>query len=491
MIVRIPLNSSGRVSTLALTLLFPAQAAPPADRSAQPSDRDVWEIAQHELRFVNELPAPPRKFNVGIYVQFLGSGSEVVNDYWNVAWVSMGPAGPSVVALPLPPFLQLPTGATAGAAERSRSKARGKTNAPSPVPDSPIRMDGFVYMLLCPDIAGIGPDRYFFEFAGNESLGGLQTSIFRLKPKPSAGPGGFAGQIWVAGYDVVRFKGAFVNPSAVQPGGYLSFDTVRYKASNGHYVPWVTYLDQSGLPPHTPGSRALRAWITAWHLGDVAERLGTIGIQVDNAKTPAQAPTAPLSSEDARLESEQDFIHWLSAMGLVATRGDFENEVCDPIIQDILAANHIVLDRPLSCRILLTTPAETVLWEGIIGVSYSTFDLIPNTATMAVLLAREVALAKLGGTHLDIGWGNPANQSDPLERLKVIHIAPRQALRDEADALAIRYVDGLLRYRPDGKPRYPPEDLEAARIFLSTAAEACKNVPALLAPALGDGLPGY
>ena len=197
-----------------------------------------------------------------------------------------------------------------------------------------------------------------------------------------------------------------------------------------------------------------------------------------------QATVAVHSSEDVYLDAERNLVDWLGAVGLIAPPGKFEREVCDPIIQNIVAANQITLDRTLSCRVLLTTPVETILFESVIGISKSVFDLSPNSATVAVLIAREVALAKVRSKHLDLAWGRPDTLMlrDERDLLNLLYLTPNQIERDQADDLALEY----LRHLKD----YKPEDLETSAIFLYTASEACKTRSALLAPRFGDGLPG-
>jgi hypothetical protein len=208
------------------------------------------------------------------------------------------------------------------------------------------------------------------------------------------------------------------------------------------------------LPPSGSGT-ALRARIGVWGFdSQAAGILGTVGIEPDENVDSTHAAGTQIFSEDVYLEAESNLLRWLAGVGFLAPAGKFEREVCDPIIDDIVAANHITLDRPLSCRILLTVSAETVLFESVIGISKSVFDLAPNTAAIAVLVAREVALAKIRSNHLDLAWGRP-------------------------DILMLRNERG-----------YKRQDLETSAIFLYTASEACKTRPALLAPRFGDGLPG-
>jgi len=474
---------SERVLLLALMFLFFPSLALTDQALAPPSSRDVWEIGRRELEFLNALSSSPHGFLLSCYAQYLGGRGEVVSDSWDFARVSLGPNGLMVVSLALPPALPPIADSKAGGRALSRFRAHSKPKAYLPEPESPLRKEGLAYVTF-PDSAGIGTNRYNWEFQGVEILGDLGTWTFVLKPKESAGSGAFAGKIWVADHQVVRFSGTFTNPSPGQKGTYLSFDSVRFKAANGRWVPWRTYLDETGLPPYASRSRALRARISMWGFdSEAASVSGSVGVRFDDNVDSTQASGAQLSSEDVYLEADRNLVRWLERIGFMAPPDKFEEKICDPIIRDIVAANHVVLDRPLNCRILLTAPAETVLFEGSIGVSKTIFDLAPNTATVAVLIAREVGLAKVRSNHLDLVRGRPDTLlRDQLDLIKFISVTPPQIERDQADDIAIEYLRHL-----NG---YTLKDFETAGIFLYTASEACKTMPAMFEPRFGDGLPG-
>jgi hypothetical protein len=211
-----------------------------------------------------------------------------------------------------------------------------------------------------------------------------------------------------------------------------------------------------------------------------------VDVHLDQNVDTTHVAGAQGSSEDVYLEAERNLLRWLTGVGLMAPPGKFEQDVCDPIIQNIVSANHIRLDRTLSCRTLLTIPAETVLLESVIAVSKTVYDLAPNSGTITVLIAREIALTQVREKHLDLAWGRPDTliRNKDLDLIRLLRFAPTQTERDLADDLAMEYLVGLKAYKPQDL------DLETAAIFLHTASEACKTRSSLLAPRFGDGLPG-
>jgi len=448
---------------------------------AQPTARDVWQIARGELEFLNMLQRTPHGFLIDAYTQYLGPNSEVLNDSWMLARMSGSADGLTLTELPVP-FSHSPL-LPGAAAKQKRGWFRSKPKPSIPVSEPRLRPEGVAPMIYL-DSAGIGPDRYVFQYLGTETLGAFRTWTFLLKPRPAAGPGAFSGKIWVVDHDIVRFSGSFIGASPRQKAGYVSFDSVRFKSPNGHWFPWKTYLDETASPPSAPGI-AMRARIGVWGFdSQSAGILGTVGITADESVDTTHVARTQSFSEDVYLEAESNLLRWLVGVGFLAPPGKFERDVCDPIIDDILTANNITLDRPLSCRILLTAPAETVLFESVIGVSRTVFDLAPNTATVAVLIAREIALAKIRSSHLDLAWGRPdiLMVRDERELISLLAAVPTQVERDQADDLALEYLTRLKSYKR--------QELETAAIFLNTASEACKTKPALLTPRFGDGLPG-
>jgi hypothetical protein len=183
---------------------------------APPSARDIWQIGRRELEFLNMLQHSSQGFLIDAYAQYLGAKSEVLSDSWNVARMSWGPNGLTVTDLALPssrpPLLPSDAGKQKAGLFHTH-KQKSTTVAPGPK----LRLEGVAPMIFL-DSAGIGADRYLFEYLGTETLGAFRTWTFLLKPRESAGPGAFSGKIWVVDHDIVRFSGTFVDPAATPKG---------------------------------------------------------------------------------------------------------------------------------------------------------------------------------------------------------------------------------------------------------------------------------
>jgi len=384
--------------------------------------------------------------------------------------VGISDRGVEAFRLPLYPGSQPADG------KSSRSR-RAKPKLPLPPPASLIRGDGAPFAMFI-DTGGIW-NTYDWDYLGLEKLGKRDAWTFQLTPLSCAGPGAFSGKIWVVDGDILRFSGTFAAPG--QDSIYAHFDSWRYRLADGKVVPFITYYDQTGVPPYGPESPVFRARALYWGFGPRSNDSTHMQIEGQGGTAPSSG-AAPPDAEDVYLEAEKALVDWLQYWRLVPPSGDVEQNVCGHVIQKILYVNDLRLDRDLSCRIILTTPIEATLWESVIGVSKGVFDLAPNEATLALVLCREIAAVVVRKKHLDLAWGrHEILNRGPLDLLRFIRMPLPQDERDKADDLAIELFGNL---------NYPAKEVETASIFLNSASEACKTMPALFEPRFGDGLPG-
>lgn len=278
MITPKPMRHFVRALLLLTVLPFFTTRAAIGQEPTAPSARDIWEIGRRELGLLNEVAKSPQGFLIQSYTQYIGAREGVLDDSLNLARASLGPNGLAVVDLGLP---QSPSAPVADRRSWWRFRTPTAAELSRPALDSRLRPEGVAFMIF-PDTAGVGMDRYSFQYLGDEDLGTLHTWTFMLTPRDTAGPGAFSGKIWVADHNIVRFSGAFTNPSPKQKGSYLSFDSIRFKAESGRWLPWRTYVDQTGLPPSTVSGRALRGRITVWGFNSVSLS-GLVHIRLDQS----------------------------------------------------------------------------------------------------------------------------------------------------------------------------------------------------------------
>jgi len=85
----------------------------------------------------------------------------------------------------------------------------------------------------------------------------------------------------------------------------------------------------------------------------------------------------------------------LQNAGLLAPRGDVD-KVLETVVNNLLATNNIELPGPVHARVMLTLPLETFSAGSNIVVSRGLLDVLPDEASLAMVISRELAHIILG-----------------------------------------------------------------------------------------------
>jgi len=346
---------------------------------------------------------------------------------------------------------------------------------------------GFAQMML---IDGGDFDRahYNFEFLRREFLGDARTLVFAVTPRKGSGSGRFEGNIWVEdrGANIVRFNGTYSGSS----GGrmYLHFDSWRLNAGPDLWLPFEVYSEESHLTDamkiHSAHFKALTRF---WGYGGPAERDGgdltdlTVetadGGQVED-KSPEAADPSPVESLRAwqRL-SEDNVLDRLERVGIIARAGGVDR-VLDTVINNIAVTNNLSLVPEVRARVLLTTPLESFTIGRTIVISRGLLDTLPDEASLAAILAHELA-------HIVLGHESPTDFafSDRM-RFDDARIVTRFALARtpaEEEAANEKAVQLLLNSPYKDK-------LGEAGLYLKALASESSSLPSLVKPLFGDRL---
>jgi hypothetical protein len=157
-------------------------------------------------------------------------------------------------------------------------------------------------------------------------------------------------------------------------------------------------------------------------------------------------------------------------------RGPVESRLAD-LIREITSPNGVG-DPIITCRIVLTTPAEIFSVGNEIVVSRGLLNLVPDKPTLAALLAREIAHILLGHSRLRSGGAEPgfnAGRSGDFAGLGVV-----RSPIEEASAVARAML--LLK-----RTAYSSSE-EQLNEFLGSLAENSAHIPHLVEPILGPRL---
>jgi len=174
-------------------------------------------------------------------------------------------------------------------------------------------------------------------------------------------------------------------------------------------------------------------------------------------------------------QAEEKVIDRLQNAGLLAPQGELD-KVLETVINNLLITNNIDLPRPVRARLMLTTPLESFSVGNTIVMSRGLVDVLPDEASLAMVLAHELAHIVLGHT-----LGSKYAFSDRLlfsdestyQNLGFRHVPQEEAAADK------KAVD-LLKNSPYS------QKLGTAGLFLRELAERGHVLPGLLTPHLGN-----
>jgi hypothetical protein len=360
--------------------------------------------------------------------------------------------------------------------------ARGNKN-PQYLPD------GFAAM-AAPDWHQLGRDRYEFKFVRREFLGEARCFVFDVKPLHGSRDG-FSGRIWVEDrdYHIVRFNG--INRSVDQTLSSffrrtLSFhvDGWRVNVLPGVWLPSYLYCEETDLSDTASTSKArfksqVRIWAYETQGAEKTDQLTTIRLDepvvVDNTEQLRQLSPV-LSQRRWEQEAEANVIERLENIGLLAPPSDVD-KVLDTVLNNLIVTNGIALERPLRCRILLTSPLESFTVGHTIVLSRGLIDVLPDEASLAMMIAHELSHVVLGHPLIDTKFAFADRlmvaDGDLLPTLQFQHRPAEEAAADEK-------VAEILKKSPYS------DKLADAGLFLRMIAERAKQLPRLIQPHIGN-----
>jgi hypothetical protein len=280
---------------------------------------------------------------------------------------------------------------------------------------------------------------YDFTFVRREFLGEVRCLVIDVAPKKDASPGRFVGRMWVEDqdYNIVRFNGTYSS----RPGTdfYLHFDTWRLNLRSGMWVPAYIYSEESDFKYGISKSLHFRAQTRLWgyDLKALNKNSEFTQILVDSPQSVKDqsdvgADATPVVAERMwERQAEDNAVERLQKIGLLAPVGEVD-KVLQTVVNNLLVTNNIDLQSDVRCRVLLTTPLESFTIGHTIVVSRGLLDVLPDEATLAAVLAHELAHIVL---HHSVGDGLLSGLTVPFSDLEIFaHFNFRFDPADEADA---------------------------------------------------------
>ena len=173
-------------------------------------------------------------------------------------------------------------------------------------------------------------------------------------------------------------------------------------------------------------------------------------------------------------------IERLENAGLLAPAGEVD-KVLETVINNLLTSNNIELPGPVHARIMLTTPLETFSAGSTIVLSRGLLDVLPDEASLAMVLSRELAHIMLEhnvSTKYAFSDRMLFSDESTYRNLGFRHVPEEES---EADQKAL----DLLKNSPYA------QKLNAPGLFLREVAARAPALQALMTPHLGTGFTNH
>ncbi|MGC2170812.1 MAG: M48 family metalloprotease [Candidatus Sulfotelmatobacter sp.] len=258
---------------------------------------------------------------------------------------------------------------------------------------------GFSWMVYA-DRNGFDRAHYEFHYIRREFLGGIRCLVFDVTPKQGSGRGRFLGRIWVEDQDfnIVRLNGTYA--PAPHNSYFFHMDSWRLNLIPGYWVPAYIYSEEGDFSAGVKNKLAFKAQTRIWgyDLKKDGQDDELTQIRVDSVKDESATAqdASPLQAErDWQQQAEDNVVERLTSAGLLAPAGDVDR-VLETVVNNLLVTNNIDLPRPVRARVLLTAPLETFSVGNTIVISRGLIDVLPDEASLAAVMAHELAHIVLG-----------------------------------------------------------------------------------------------
>src|SRR5579871_2372819 len=338
---------------------------------------------------------------------------------------------------------------------------------------------GFMQMVYVP---GFDKDNYQLKFLHQEFLGDIRTMVFDVSPKPKVKGPHFVGRLWVEDqdYTIVRFNGTYLPQHMLNY--YFHFDTWRLNVRPGIWVPAFIYTEESDAKYALFRKLSMRIQTRLWgyNLKLPTEGDEFTSVQVDSSdvtdQTEASNEIVPVESEHKwEREAEDDVLDRLQRAGMLAPDGDV-SKVLQTVVNNLEITNKLDIQPEVRARVLLTTPLESFTIGHTIVVSRGLLDVLPDEASLAMVLAHELGHIALGhrlDTKYAFGDRMVFPDEDTFQRIQLSRDPHEE---EAADRKAIEFLQNS-----------PYKDkLGDAGLFLRALEMRSKELPALITPQFGN-----
>ena len=340
---------------------------------------------------------------------------------------------------------------------------------------------GFSWMVYA-DHTDFDREHYGFTYVRREFLGDVRCLVFDVTPKKNSGKGRFVGRIWVEdqGFNIVRLNGTYA--PAPRNAMFFHMDSWRLNLIPGYWVPAYIYSEEGDFSAGVKNKEAFKAQTRIWGYdlkkGGKDDELTQIRVDSVTDESANTQDASPLQAERVwQQQAEDNVVDRLTTGGLLAPEGDVDH-ILQTVVNNLEVTNNIDLPRPVRTRVLLTSPLETFSVGNTIVISRGLVDVLPDEASLAAVLAHELAHIVLGhnlGSKYAFNDRMLFNDDSTYQNLGFKHIPEEE---QAADKKAIE----LLKNSPYA------QKLDNVGLFLRELQLRAPQLGALLTTHLGNPL---
>jgi Peptidase family M48 len=328
---------------------------------------------------------------------------------------------------------------------------------------------------------------YNFTFVRREFLGELRCLVIDVQPKEGQKTSRFMGRIWVEDqdYNIVRFNGSYYPQPKIN--FFFHFDSWRLNMRPGTWLPAYVYTEESNLKTGLTKTLHFKAQTRLWgyDLKGLNKNEEFTQILIDspenvNDQSAAAADATPVVAERMwEKQAEENAVDRLQKIGLFAPSGEVD-KVLSTVVNNLLVTNNIDLQGDIHCRVLLTAPLESFTIGHTIVISRGLLDVLPDEASLAMVLAHELSHIVLGH-HFDtkLAFNDKLFFPDE-ESFQRLDFKRSGADEEAADTKALE----LLKNSPY------KDKLGNAGLFLKALQVKGPDLPHLIRPHLGNSFAG-
>jgi len=248
-------------------------------------------------------------------------------------------------------------------------------------------------------------------------------------------------------------------------------------------VPTYIYSEEGDFSYGSKDKMAFKAQTRLWgyNLQKGGKDSELTQVLVDSTvkdESPTAQDASPLQAQRQwQQQAEDNVIERLQNAGLLAPEGEVD-KILQTVVTNLQVTNNIDLPRPVRTRVMLTSPLETFSVGQTIIVSRGLIDVLPDEASLAMVLSHELAHIVLGhnlGSKYAFNDRMLFTDESTYQNLGFKHIPEEEVAADK------KAMD-LLKNSPYS------QKLQNAGLFLKQLADRGPALSALLTAHLGNKL---